>query len=103
MNSAELLRRLHREKLEWKSYGNGAEVSWFRQGVERALTIAHDLIKEEKKRNAIRRPRIRHWLAVDLFCHVRQALNYLERSERGRAIETLQKAIDIAQKQKGSH
>lgn len=98
MNAAEAVRRIHKEVQDWR--GEGAEVSWTKNGLNRALTIVRTLAKEEKMRALERRPRLSRWLAGDLYRAIRQALAYLERGDRAKGIETLQKAIELVSEAK---
>jgi hypothetical protein len=92
MNSAEILRRLYRERQEWKVSGDGVEVGWVVRGLDIALRLVHAQAKEERSNARKRRPRLSRWAAADLFQAVTQALAHLSRADRARAIAVLEKA-----------
>ncbi len=98
MNSAEIVRRLYRERQEWRSSGDGAEVSWTCRGIDIAREIVLKMAKEEQMRNIIHTPRLSIWLAGDLFRAIRKALDNLHRGERAKAVSILEDAKEMARK-----
>ncbi len=98
MNPAEVIRRLGREKREWLSYDETPEVLWTLRGINLCIKHVYDIKKEQSYNERLRRPRIHRWLAADLFQAIDVALRLLGRSERQRAIETLEKAKERAAK-----
>lgn len=95
MNTAEAIRRLHAERMDWRKakLGGGPEVSWTVNGLTRAIAIIEKIADEERNRNRILRPMVSHWRAGYLYRCCKNALNYINRGDRARAIETLTKAV----------
>lgn len=100
MNGQEAIRRISRERQEWRDAGEGPEVSWTARGLDRALEILRQIVEEERFRTLERRPRLQRWLAADLYKAVKGALAHLKRGERAAAIETLRTAIELVEAQK---
>lgn len=92
MNSAAVVKRLYRERQEWRAAGEGAEVSWTVKGLDIALRVVHAMAKEEKIKAAARRPPLPIWLTGELFRAVTQARRYLDVADRAKAIAILDKA-----------
>lgn len=95
MNAAEAIKRIRLERRDWKCAGPGAEVKWTLRGMDIALKKVRDLAQEERLKHLERRPRLSRWIAGDLFNAVQQALAYLKRGDRAKAINTLENVILI--------
>lgn len=92
MNAAEAVRRIYREIQDWD--GDGAEVSWTKNGLNIALKIVRTMAKEEQARNRLRRPRLARWKAADLYYAINVALRQLHRGDRALAVDTLERAAN---------
>lgn len=104
MNMAEVLKRLRHERKQWRYdqiTTHGREMTWVIYGLDIAIRLIYDVIKESKAQAKIKRPYISRWLAPDLAHAIDIALRALKRSDRKKAIEVLQKAQNLV-KQKES-
>lgn len=100
MNSQEVLIRLYKEKKEWLRSGELVpEVRWTVRGIDLSLQHVRDILRDQKIKENLRKPRISRWLARDLFFAVTIAINYLKNGHRLSAIKTLEKAKNAAQKE----
>lgn len=97
MNAQELCKRLRQDRNAWRSTTEGPELRWTLRGIDSMRRVVHALIKEERAHQAQRTPRLHRWLAGDLFRAVNQALTYLGRGDRRKAIVVLEKARDAVQ------
>ncbi len=91
MNAAEVLRRLWKEKHEWKSYDDTPEVRWTLRGINLCIDHVKAIAKEQADNERLRKPRIARWLARDLYHAVEVSLGYMRRADRITAIKVLEK------------
>ena len=97
MNVQELMKRLHREREHWRLAGSGPELSWTLRGIDIARKVICQIAKEDRLRNLERRPRLVRWMAADLLHAINQAITYLGRCDRAKAIDILRRASQAAQ------
>ena len=97
MNSAEVLRRLWKEKHEWESNEHSREMEWTLRGINLCITHVKDILREQREHDLLRRPRIHRWIASDLFHAIEVALKYLANADKRRAMSVLAKAKETAQ------
>lgn len=103
MNSAEALRRLWKEKKEWQRMGAGPEVTWTLRGIRTCIRHIQDLLKEQRTRDLILKPKVNKWQAGNLFRAVRVARHYILMGDRARAIQVLEKAEKEAMEGRLAH
>lgn len=92
MNSAEVLRRLCKEKKEWMASIPSQETGWVVRGITICIKHVKDIVKEQKANERIRKPKINRWFARDLSRAITVALGYLGVGNRKRAVRVLEKA-----------
>ena len=97
MDGYEILRRLYQEQSDWKSYGNGLEVSYTLKGIKICIKQVKDMIHEQHLKHLSRKKRINKWCAGDLFHAIVVALKYLGSGDRAKAIAALEKAKEKAE------
>ncbi len=100
MNSAEVLRRLVKEKKEWMQTGPTVEAQFVIRGLNLSIMHVRNILKEQMSNERLRKPRINHWIAGDLFHAIEVALGYLGRADKKRAVHFLEKARDHAAREK---
>ncbi len=101
MNGAEVLRRLWKERKEWKgSETLGPEVHWTVRGIDACIRQVKLLVHEQRVNERLRKPAVYRWRARDLFYAVRQALDHLKRGDRKRAIDVLERVIKLIESDK---
>lgn len=93
MNSAEVLRRLCREKKEWQSFGTDPYVAATIQGIALCITHVKMILREQLNNERIRYPRISRLHARYLYRSIEVALHRLKTGDGVRAIQGLEKAI----------
>jgi hypothetical protein len=96
MNSAEVMRRLAKEKKQWLASGVSPEIYWTVHGISLSMNHVRDILKEQTWNERIRKPRINRWFARDLYHAATVALGHLMRAERRKAIFVLEKVIERA-------
>lgn len=96
MNSAEVLRRLYKEKKEWKRTPKDSEARWTARGIDICIKHVYSIVREQRANARIRTPTINRWHARDLFKAVQSALHYLKLYDKNRAISVLEKAAEQA-------
>ncbi len=96
MNSAEVLRRLFRERKEWKASENlGPEVYWTLRGIDNCIRHVKNIVRDQRSQERLRRPAIYRWRARDLFFAIRNALVYIKRGDRKKAISMLERIVRL--------
>lgn len=97
MNTARLLRRLRKERLEWVHSGHGPEIFWNTRGIDTAIRIVREIENEtridQRDTNFLAPPR----LAGALALAIKRSVNYLERGQKPRAVKALRKALALVE------
>jgi hypothetical protein len=95
MNPSEVLRRLCKEKKEWKHIGRlTPEVNWTLNGIDLCLKHVRDIIREQRIVERFKYPKVDHRHATKLYYACKGAHHELKLSNRAAALKILHHAID---------
>lgn len=94
MNSAEVLRRLYREKKDWKSYGTSSLALDTLKGIDICISHVKGILKEQTINERLRKPCISRLYARDLYRTIQTAVHRLKTGDGKRALRDLEKALE---------
>lgn len=76
----------------------GDEIKWTVKGIDLCIQITRDVLREARQKEILRKPIISRWVSRELYYAIDQALRYLGRMDKAKAVRILEDARTYARR-----